>query len=79
MKHLNTPEMKLKIIEQLIILNDESIFEQIENILDASTHRPNAGKLTKKDLIKRAQQANLDIANKEVFTQDAAERQSQSW
>ena len=79
MKHLNAEEKKLKIIEQLIILNDDSVFEQIENILNASIHRPKADKLTKQDLVKRAEQANLDIANNDVITQEGAEELSKSW
>jgi len=79
MRRLYTEETKLKIIEQIIILNDDSVFEQIENLLDASIHRPTAAKLTKQDLVKRAQQANLDITNKDVKTQESAEKLSNSW
>lgn len=79
MRRLNAEETKFKIIEQLIILNDDSVFEQIENILDASIHRPKAAKFTKQDVVKRAQKANLDISNKKVNSQENAEKLSKSW
>jgi hypothetical protein len=36
MRHLNIEETKLKIIEQLIILNDVSVFEKVENLINES-------------------------------------------
>lgn len=79
MKHLNTEETKLKIIEQLNLLNDDNVFEQIENLLNESLQRPNRTKLTKQDLIERAQLSNIDIENKDVYTNDSVEKSSQKW
>jgi hypothetical protein len=39
MKRLNTEETKLKIIEQLILLNDDTVFEQIENLINESMNQ----------------------------------------
>lgn len=36
MRHLNIEKTKLKIIEQLIILDDEIVFEKIENLFNES-------------------------------------------
>ena len=78
MKPLN-PEYKLKIIEQLIILNDDDVFEKIETIINESIRRPKPTKLTKKDLILRAQLSNKDINEKDIFTQDSVETLTQKW
>ena len=79
MQHLNPQDNKLRIIEQLIILNDDSVFEKIETILNESMHRPKISTFTKQDLITRAKQSDLDIENKDVYTQTKVEKLSQSW
>jgi acetolactate synthase small subunit len=79
MKRLNTEETKLKIIEQLIILNDDSVFEQIENLINESMQRPKPVKLTKQDIIERARLSNTDIENKDVYTINAVEKSAQRW
>ncbi len=70
---------KLKIIEQLIILNDDDVFEQVENIINESLHRPKPVMLTEEEIIQRIQQANKDIKEKAVFTQDEVEKLTQNW
>ena len=47
MRQLNIEETKLKIIEQLIILNDDSFFEKVENLINESLQRPKSTKLSK--------------------------------
>ena len=78
MKQLNQ-DNKLKIIEQLIILNDDDVFEKIETIINESIHRPKPTKLTKKELLQRAQLASNDINEKNVFSQDSVETLTQNW
>jgi len=78
MKQL-TQDNKLKIIEQIIILNDDDVFERIERIINESIHRPKPTKLSKKDLLNRAQLANKDIHEKDIFTQDSVETLTQNW
>ena len=72
-------ETKLKIIEQLIILNDDSVFTEIEKLISKAMHRPAYKKLTKEELENRAKQANNDIENKQVFSQTDVDKLSQSW
>jgi acetolactate synthase small subunit len=79
MKRLNTEETKLKIIEQLIILNDDTVFEQIENLINESMQRPKPAKLTKQDIIERARLSNTDIENKDIYTINTVEKLSQRW
>ena len=79
MRHSTTQETKLKIIEQLIILNDDAIFNQIEDLISKALHRPKHIKLTQQDLINRAKLANNDIDNNQVFSQSMVEKQSKNW
>lgn len=72
-------ETKLKIIEQLIILNDDTVFSQIEELISKAMHRPTYKKLSKQDIENRAMQANRDIENKQIFTQSEVEKLSQNW
>ena len=75
-----TPQdTKLKIIEQLIILNDDSVFAQIEKLIGKAMNRPAHKKLTKLELENRAKQSNADIDNKDVFSQSDVEKLTQSW
>jgi len=79
MRHLNIEETKLKIIEQLIILNDDSVFEKVENIINESLQRPKSTKLTRQELIDRALLSNIDIENKNIYTSDQVEKLSNKW
>jgi hypothetical protein len=79
MKQINNLDNKIKIIEQIIILNDDEVFNKIEAILNDSIHRPKPVKLTKEDILQRAQPANQDILEKDVFTQDKVEKMTQKW
>ena len=79
MIHPTSQETKLKIIEQLIILNDDSVFSQIEELISKSMRRPAYKKLSKHELENRAMQANHDIDTKQVFSQDDVEKLTQNW
>lgn len=79
MKPSNIQDRKLNIIEKLIILNDEDVFKQVEELIDSSLKRPQIKKLTKQELVARAKISNENIEKGEVFTQEEAEKLSQSW
>jgi hypothetical protein len=79
MRQLNVIDRKLNIIEQLIILNDDKVFTQVENIINESLQRPKLKRFSKSDLIKRAKASNLDIERGDVFSQDDVEKLSQNW
>jgi len=79
MIHPTSQETKLKIIEQLIILNDDSVFNEIEKLISKAMHRPAYKKLSKQELENRAMQANNDIDNKQCFSQSEVDEISQSW
>ena len=76
MRHLNIEKTKLKIIEQLIILDDEIVFKKIENLINESIQRPKPTKLTKQDLLDRAIQSNNDIDNNDIYSIDEVEKLS---
>jgi len=67
----------LKIIEQLIILNDDSVNEKVQNIINESLQRPKTSKLTKQELIDRALLSNVDIENNDIYTIDQVVKLSQ--
>ena len=79
MRHLNIEETKLKIIEQLIILNDDSVFEKVEIHIKESLQRPKNTKLTKQELIDRALLSNIDIENNDIYSDDQVEKLSNKW
>lgn len=79
MIHSTSQETKLKIIEQLIILNDDAVFSQIEELISKAMRRPAYKKLTKQEVVNRAKQANDDIADNQVFSQTEVEKLSQNW
>jgi len=79
MRHLNIEEPNLKIIEQIIILNDDSVFEKVENLINESLQRPESTKLTRQELIDRALLSNIDIENKDIYTCDQVEKFSNKW
>lgn len=79
MKQLNIQERKLNIIEQLIILNDEAVFEQVEELINSSLKRPQLKKLTKEDIENRAKISGENIEKGEVFSHVDVEKLSQKW
>jgi hypothetical protein len=79
MRQLSVQDRKLNIIEQLILINDDSVFSKVEVIINQSLQRPNLQKLTHSDLIQRANVANMDIEKGDVFSQDDVESLSENW
>lgn len=73
----NQPD-KLKIIEQLIMLNDDKVFEQVEILINNKLHRTKMQRLTPNDLEKRALEAEKDIRSNRILTQEQAEELSQN-
>jgi hypothetical protein len=61
----------------LLEINDESVFDQVETIINNSLQRPNLKIFTKSELIHRAKLANLDIENNEIISQEQVELISQ--
>jgi hypothetical protein len=60
-------ERKLNIIGQLLIINDDKIFQKVEKILDKSIERPHLNKMSKEELLIRAKKADMEIASGEVL------------
>jgi|GEM_PF-1424044 len=54
MKQLNIQERKLNLIEQLIVLNDEEVFKQVEELVHSSFQKPQFKRFTKQELENRA-------------------------
>ena len=79
MKGLNIQERKLNVIEQLIILNDEEVFEKVEALINSSFKKPPLKRFTKQELENRAKIANKNIEQGEVYSQDEVEKISQNW
>lgn len=79
MKQSNIQERKLNIIEQLIILNDEEVFKQVEDLIQIAIQKPQFKRFTKQELENRAKISNDNIEKGEVFSQDEVEKMSQNW
>lgn len=79
MKASNIQDRKLNIIEKLILLNDEDVFKQVEELINSSMKRPKMERLSKEELINRAQLSNMNIENEEVLTQEEVEKLSKKW
>ena len=75
----NIQEKKLNIIEQLIIINDEKVFDKVEEIINSTLQRPVLKKFTKSELIERAKLANIDIENNDVISQEQVELLVNEW
>ena len=69
----------MEIIEQLIILNDDSVFEKVENLINESLQRPKSTKLTRQKLIDRALLSNIDFENKDIYSDNQVEKLSNKW
>ena len=75
----NIQNRKLSIIEQVITLNDNEILKQVEDLINTSLHKPALKKLTKQELVTRAELSDKDIENGDVYSQEDTEKLSQSW
>lgn len=79
MSQINIQNRKLSIIEQVITLNDDEILKQVEDLINLSLHKHALKKLTKEELVTRAELSDKDIENGDVYSQEDAEKLSQSW
>lgn len=79
MSQLNIQNRKLSIIEQVITLNDNEILKKVEELINTSLHKPALKKLTKEEIVTRAVLSDRDIENDDVYSQEDAEKLSQSW
>ena len=76
---MEVAERRLNIIEKLLHVQDEQIFQEIENILTNKTGPSQFSKLSKEDLIERAQQANLDIKEGRTYSIKEASDIMNNW
>ncbi len=74
MKQLNIQDRKLSVIEQLIIINDDKVFKQVEDIINTSLNRPQLKKFSRQELIERAEKSNKNIEKGEVYSQKDLEK-----
>jgi hypothetical protein len=79
MSAIKIQDRKLSIIEQLIILNDDEVFQQVEELINKSLKRPQLSRFSVDEIMQRAEQANQDIAEGNFFLQDEVEEQIKSW
>ncbi len=79
MSQLNIQNRKLSIIEQVITLKDDELLKQVEDLINTSLHKPTLKKMTKQELVARAELSDKDIENGDVYSQEDAEKLSQSW
>ena len=69
---------KLNMINFLINIQDEKIFEQIESVI-LNTSKLKIIKFSKQDIIDRSTKANNDFENGRYKTQDVLEQESAKW
>ena len=79
MKQLNIHERKLNVIEQIIILNDEEVFKNIEALIYTSFKKLSIKRLTKQELENRAKISNKNIEEGDVYSQDEVKKISENW
>lgn len=72
---------KLEIIEYLITLKDEEVFNQIEVIIDTLKKNPNfpINPLTQQEIIDRAKKSNDDYFAGKFQEQSELEGKSKNW
>jgi predicted RecB family endonuclease len=79
MRQLSIQSRKLNIIEQLILLEDDMVLKQVEDLINISLHEPTLKRITTQELIQRAQLAEKDIENGDVYSVEEVKRISQNW
>jgi hypothetical protein len=79
MRQLSIQSRKLNIIEQLILLDDDTVLKQVEDLINISLHEPTLKRITTQELIQRAQLAEKDIENGDVYSGEEVKRISQNW
>ena len=79
MRQLSIQSRKLNIIEQLILLDDDTVLRQVEDLINTSMREPTLKRITKQELIQRSQLAEKDIENGDVYSREEVEKISQNW
>ena len=79
MGQINIQDRKLSIIERVIMLDDDKVLKLVEDLINTSLHKPALKKITKQELVTRAELSDKDIENGDVYSQEDAEKLSQSW
>lgn len=70
---------KLNIIEYLIGLEDEKVFEKIETTILKSKKAASIRPFTNEELIARAEQSDRDYFSGKTITQEDLEKESKNW
>ena len=79
MEQINIQDRKLSIIERVIILDDDMILKQVEDLINKSLHKLSLKKLTKQELVTRAELSDKDIENGDIYSQEDVEKLTQNW
>ena len=70
---------KLNIIEYLIGLTDETVFNIIEKIITESKNKSVGRRFTQEELIERAVKSNQDYQSGNIKDQNQLEAESKNW
>ncbi len=70
---------KLNVIEYLIRLTDENIFNVIEKIVNESKNKSVNRRFTQQELIERAVKSNQDYQAGKIKNQSQLEAESKNW
>ena len=79
MKNSSNQDNKLRIIEKLIMLNDDDVIKKIETIINESLQKQKPDRITKPNTIRHTLQPNKVIEGDAVFSQDEVEKLTQDW
>jgi hypothetical protein len=79
MKNSSNQDNKLKIIEKIILLNDDDVLKKIETIIIESQQKQKPDRITKPNTIRHTLQPNKVIEGDAVFSQDEVEKLTQDW
>jgi hypothetical protein len=84
LKNMDIQAEKLHLIEELARLQDIHIIEQIKQLLKQKNnpivgYEINGEAITRKQLIKRIEEAETRIDNGEYVTQEDLEKESENW
>ena len=81
MKSMSLQLRKLHLIEYLLGVQDEKLFDKIESTIQASIQniKPDDIIFTKTDLINRAEFSNNQIKKGHTLSQEDLEQQSKHW
>lgn len=61
------------------MLNDDKVLKQVEDLINTSLQPPSLKRMTKQELIKRAELSEKDIEYGNVYSQEEVVKLSQNW